>query len=102
MTNLMHSSVCFVFFPLYNQKNHFGNIGRIRDTNCSVFPLVTEIFKKGVWTVYDSLEDPELRRLASSLPRAVLASRADSTTRKYLYGFMRWKVWAESKKKVQV
>ena len=64
--------------------------------------MATEVFKKGVWTVYDSLEDPELRRLASSLPRTVLASRADSTTRKYVYGFMKWKVWVESKKEVQV
>ena len=52
--------------------------------------------------MYNSLEDSELQRLASSLPRTVLASRADSTTKKYLYGFMKWKVWAEHKKEVQV
>ena len=40
------------------------------------------------------LEDPELQRLASSLPTTVLKSRADSTTKKYLGAFQRWKQWA--------
>lgn len=52
--------------------------------------------------VYDSLEDPDLHRLAHSLPQAVMASRADSTSKKYLHGFMRWKVWAEKKREVKV
>ena len=75
-----------------------GNIGhKIHKSFCFSFPLVTEIFTKGVWMVYNSFENPELQRLASSLPRTVLASRTDSTTKKYLYRFMKWKVWAESK-----
>ena len=64
--------------------------------------LTTEVFTKGVWTVLDSVEDPELRRLAHSLPQVVLSSRADSTTTKYMYSFRRWKLWAETKKEVQV
>ena len=64
--------------------------------------LSAEVFIKGVWTVLDSLEDPELWRLAHSLPQTVLSSRADSTTTKYMYSFRRWKLWAETKKEVKV
>ena len=39
-------------------------------------------------------QDPELRRLAESLPGIVLGSRADSTTRKYMGAYNRWKAWA--------
>ena len=38
---------------------------------------------------------PELRRLAESLTEMVIHSRVDSTTRKYMYAFQRWKSWAE-------
>ena len=60
------------------------------------------VFSKGVWKQLDSIEDPELQRLAQSLPRTVLTSRADSTTRKYLYAFLRWKRWAEKKLEVVI
>ena len=45
---------------------------------------------------------PELRRLAESLPKTALRSRADSTTTKYLYAFQRWKKWALLRKEVTV
>ena len=44
------------------------------------------------------LEDPELRQLAEALPGTVLQSRADSTTRKYLGAFKRWRQWATEHK----
>ena len=40
------------------------------------------------------LEDPELKGLASRLPATILHSRADSTSKKYLNAFKRWKNWA--------
>lgn len=40
------------------------------------------------------VEDPELRKLADSLPITVLHSRATSSTKKYLGAFRRWKAWA--------
>ena len=61
-----------------------------------------EVFNRGTWAQLDSLEDPELRSLARSLPHTVLSCRADSTTKKYLYAFGRWKEWAERKKEVTV
>ena len=64
--------------------------------------MTTEVFSRGVWTVLDTLKDPELQRLAHALPRTVLASRADSTTTKYLYSFRRWKLWAEAKEGINV
>lgn len=50
----------------------------------------------------DSLQDPELRRLAAALPQTVLSSRANSTTKKYMYAFLRWKEWAEQKREIAV
>ena len=49
-----------------------------------------------------NLEDPELQRLAEALPTTVLSSRADSTTKKYLGAFKRWKLWAEARQGVPV
>ena len=40
------------------------------------------------------LEDPELKGLASRLPTTILYSWADSTSKKYLNAFKRWKNWA--------
>ena len=56
----------------------------------------------GVWREISQLQDPELRRLAESLPKTALRSRADSTTTKYLYAFQRWKKWALLHKEVTV
>ena len=46
------------------------------------------------------LEDPELTKLAESLPRTVLGSRADSTVKKYLRAFQRWRRWADHRSRV--
>eukprot|EP00731_Ephydatia_muelleri_P004369 Em0002g545a len=39
-------------------------------------------------------------RLAQTLPATVLRSRADSTTKKYLGAFQRWKIWADARQGV--
>ena len=54
----------------------------------------------GVWPLLKNLEDPELQRIAQSLPATVLRSRADSTTKKYLGAYQRWKTWAEARHEV--
>ena len=54
--------------------------------------------KQGSWKLLDELDDPELKDLASRLPSTVLHSRADSTVKKYLSAFRRWKVWAANHK----
>ena len=56
----------------------------------------------GVWAELADLKDPELQRLAGSLPATVLHSRADSTVSKYAYAFQRWKAWAEARSEVTV
>ena len=43
-----------------------------------------------------------MKRLAESLPNTVLHSRADGTTKKYLYAFQRWKQWALPRREVAV
>ncbi|KAL5502672.1 hypothetical protein EMCRGX_G009481 [Ephydatia muelleri] len=50
-----------------------------------------DVFSSGVWPLLSNLEDPELRRLAKALPATVLKCKADSTTKKYLGAFQRWK-----------
>ena len=57
---------------------------------------------KGVWKTLAELEDPELRKLAASLPKTVMHSRADSTTRKYMCAFQRWQAWAEPRQGITV
>ena len=58
------------------------------------------VFTSGVWPLLSNLEDPELRRLAQALPATVLRSRADSTTKKYLGAYQRWKTWADARQGV--
>ena len=40
------------------------------------------------------VEDPELQELADKLPGTVLRSGANSTVKKYLRAYKRWKNWA--------
>ena len=60
--------------------------------------FATEVFKQGVWPALEGLDDPELIRLAEKLPATVLQSRAQSSTKKYMGGFRRWKAWAQEHK----
>ena len=46
--------------------------------------------------------DPELSRLASSLPLRCLGAKADSTTERYSRAFEKFRVWAASYKKISV
>ena len=59
--------------------------------------FLLQVAKGSVWDMLDELRDPELRRLATHLPETVLHSRADSTVRKYLGAFQRWKLWARAR-----
>ena len=67
---------------------------------CCVFNMLilylAGVLSQGSWLLLNELEDPELKVLARKLPNTILHSRADSTTRKYLGAFRRWKVWATS------
>ena len=51
---------------------------------------------EGSWKLMSDMEDPELKDLARKLPTTILHSRADSTVKKYLGAFRRWKTWATS------
>ena len=66
----------------------------------SCFLPSVDVFSSGVWPLLSNLEDPELRRLAKALPATVLKCKADSTTKKYLGAFQRWKTWAEARRGV--
>ena len=51
---------------------------------------------EGSWKLMSDMEDPELKALARKPPTTILHSRADSTVKKYLGAFRRWKTWATS------
>ena len=53
-----------------------------------------DILSVGVLSLLRDSQDPDLSHLAAELPAVVLGSRADSTTKKYLGAFQRWKTWA--------
>ena len=63
-----------------------------------LFSYFADVFKTGIWEELKEFTDPELKRLAKAIPDAVLASRANSTTAKYLGAFKRWKAWATDHK----
>ena len=76
-----------------------GSVGLTKLVICPS-SLHKDVFTSGMWPLLSNLEDPELRRLAMSLPATVLRSRADSTTKKYLGAFQRWKIWADARQGV--
>ena len=68
---------------------------------CYILFLV-EATPGSVWESLQQVQDPELRRLTNALPHTLLQSRADSTTKKYLAAFDRWKRWADHQAEVAV
>ena len=59
---------------------------------CHVFVLVSvEVLTQGTWNDLGELEDPELVGLAQRLQGTIACSQADSTVKKYLGAFRRWK-----------
>ena len=63
-----------------------------------VYVCPLDITLQGSWRLLDELEDPELKVLANKLPNTILHSQADSTVKKYLGTYRRWKTWAVSHK----
>ena len=59
------------------------------------FSIPVDVFQSDIWQELASFDSPELTRLASSVQESVIRSRADSTTKKYLGAFRRWKTWAQ-------
>ena len=83
-------------------------IGKVEKTSSSSKALLDlaakelegGVFTSGAWPLLSNLEDPELRRLVKALPATVLRSKADSTTKKYLGAYQRWKIWADARQGV--
>ena len=72
---------------------------RYEDLRVAMMMFKQDVFASGVWPLPSNLEDSKLR-LAKALPATVLRSRADSTTKKYLGAYQRWKVWADARQGV--
>ena len=56
--------------------------------------LYADIVSQGTWSLLEELKDLDLKGLASRLPATILHSQADSTVKKYLRAYRRWKSWA--------
>ena len=54
----------------------------------------------GGWSQLANLKDPELQQLAQEVPDTLLSGKADSTAKKYIGTFLRWKLWAEARQEV--
>jgi len=52
-----------------------------------------DVWEQETWKLLKDLEDPELRNLANALPSTILHCRANSSSKKYLSAFKRWKDW---------
>ena len=68
--------------------------------SCSLYCCIyifSDVLKVGVWSQIPTLKDLELRRLAESLPQAVLGYTAASTMTSYSSAWRRWKEWVGSK-----
>ena len=66
------------------------------------FSYSIDVQASSVWEMYKKLRDPRLSELADQLRDTVMKSRADSTTKKYLYAFERWRQWASDKEEISV
>ena len=93
-------NLCPGCYNLYESSNTMGPLPGLLLSIivCSIVSILyfAGVLSQGSWLLLNELEDPELKVLASKLPSTILHSRADSTTRKYLGAFRRWKVWATS------
>ena len=93
-------NLCPGYHNLYESSNTMGPLPGLLLSIivCAIVSILyfAGVLSQGSWLLLNELEDPELKVLASKLPSTILHSRADSTTRKYLGAFRRWKVWATS------
>lgn len=60
-----------------------------------VFLFCPDLKMADIWKDIASFKDPEFARLAEGLSHTVMKARADTTTRKYLQAYGRWKRWIQ-------
>ena len=54
----------------------------------------TDVLDSGIWAELKTVQNPTLKKLATSLPTIALSSRQSGTVRNYTAGFKKWKEWA--------
>ncbi|KAL5463210.1 hypothetical protein EMCRGX_G032089 [Ephydatia muelleri] len=84
---------------LFDQRGLVSAGGRIVFYSTSVVLCLpgADLEAAGVWSRLADLKDPELQWLAREVPDTLLSGKADSTVRKYIGAFQRWKLWAEAR-----
>ena len=68
----------------------------------SVLCSVSDVFSHGAWLDIESMEDPELKDLATALPSIAMQGKAPATVKKYSGAFARWRRWASSRQGVSI
>ena len=66
----------------------------------SPFSPMADLEAARVWSQLANAKDPELQQLALEVPDTLLGGKADSTVKKYIGAFRRWKLWAEARQEV--
>ena len=61
---------------------------------------ITDVFTQGSWLDLQSIDDPELQELTSTLPLMVVQGKAPATITKYSRAYSRWKRWAPNRQDV--
>ena len=62
--------------------------------HCNLFPFSPDLQAAELWKEINGVGDPELKRLAEHLPDTLLKAWAESTTKKYIATYGRWRSWA--------
>jgi len=79
-----------VYTPVSGRNGHMYYLFGILSTHAVLFFPSRNFFTRKV----DDYQDPQLQELARKLSNTLLHSQANSTAKKYLAAFKRWKVWA--------
>ena len=75
--------------------------GHVTHRNVFNFSIHTGNLICGVWDKAKETNDPEITKLAESLPHVIQSAVATSTLNKYEGGWKLWQQWASSKPEVQ-
>ena len=60
------------------------------------------MFSIGIWDDFKNIDNPHLKEMAKKIPGLMIQSRQDGTVKNYLFGFNRWKKWAQKYPEIDI
>ena len=68
-----------------------------------IFSLtISDIFRAGIWSGLEGIQDENLKELAKDLPELAMACRSKGTVKNYITAFNRFKKWAKDYDEINV